>query len=53
MTFGNVTVCDECWERRNPGREPVRLVDPKRDVCAFCEKWTESGIRVRMEVRRA
>lgn len=42
-------ICDECWERRNPDRLPVRLMGSyrKEERCCFCLAQTKSGIYVR------
>jgi hypothetical protein len=38
-----------CFVDRNPGREPVRLREPEREVCVFCGQTTEDGIYVRVD----
>ena len=40
-------ICDACWSRREPDREPVRFRDPAEATCCFCGTATESGIYVR------
>lgn len=43
------SICTDCWEKKNPGREPVRLLneDAELDVCCFCSKPHSEGIYVR------
>lgn len=41
--------CEVCFVDRNPGREPVRLREPEREVCVFCGQTTEDGIYVRVD----
>ena len=42
-------LCRWCWERKNGEREPVHMIDPKAEVCAWCGNLTEAGIYVRMD----
>ena len=42
-------ICDECWEEREPGREPARLKPRVLDDCCFCGNMTRSGIYVRAD----
>ena len=42
------TMCDSCWEKKQPNREPVRLtISLKPLPCCFCGEPTQSGIFVR------
>lgn len=41
--------CDSCFAERNPGREPVRLMEPETEICCFCGQPTASGIYVRVD----
>ena len=41
------SICDTCWQRREPDREPIRLRDAKPETCCFCGAEHESGIYVR------
>lgn len=47
--FTNHSLCEDCWDARNPGRRAVRAIDdnPKRDTCCKCGRATGSGIFVR------
>ena len=40
-------ICDGCWIRREPSKEPVRLLEPESEQCCFCGSLTHSGIYVR------
>lgn len=42
-------ICDGCWQKRYPAREPSRIVEPFREaeVCSYCGHDTTSGIYVR------
>lgn len=42
----NHSICDDCWDKLNPGREPSRLFDGP-EVCCFCGETHNSGILVR------
>ena len=43
------SICDECWQKRNPDLEPYRLVGEYRhqDRCCYCSRVHGSGIYVR------
>lgn len=43
--------CEECWDRANPSRQPMRIVDPEPAPCCFCGTVTGSGIFVRHDPR--
>lgn len=56
MSEWNHSICNECWTAgfgiepgsgRSAPLTPVRLVDPKKEVCCFCGKEHQSGIYVR------
>jgi hypothetical protein len=38
--------CDSCWNKRELGREPVRLKEAREDICCLCGSMTASGIYV-------
>lgn len=44
-------ICAACWEQKNPGRPPVRLLSTvSHDLeatCCFCGKTNHDGIYVR------
>lgn len=42
-------MCDPCWAREGPDREPVRRIDPDLERCAWCGQSTRSGIYVRVD----
>lgn len=39
--------CDDCFDERTGGREPIRLQDAPEEICCFCGIATVSGIYVR------
>ncbi|HWF03419.1 MAG TPA: hypothetical protein VHA06_07020 [Candidatus Angelobacter sp.] len=45
------SICQQCWDRRNPGRQAVKMReeyrDEKADICCFCGKSHGSGISLR------
>lgn len=42
-------ICDDCWKRRFPERQPhrVRQIDNLADICCYCHIPTDSGIYFR------
>ena len=52
MTFHNVALCTDCWERRYG---PVAATHPARqdlgqeETCGDCQRPTRSGIYLRMD----
>jgi len=44
-------VCDDCWNRVQPDREPHRFVEDARqiEVCCYCAEFTLSGIYQRQD----
>lgn len=42
-------ICERCWLRRHPRRQPVRLADREEvlEQCSFCGEPTFAGIYVR------
>ena len=49
MSQWNHSLCDRCWERREPTRVPVRVTEPDIEYCCGCGVQHESGIYVRAE----
>lgn len=52
MAWRNISICDECWERKcsrngQEGRIPVRVVDAAKEQCGYCGLDNKSGIYVR------
>jgi hypothetical protein len=43
------SMCEDCWEGREPGREPCRVAGAPPETCCFCDKRHASGIYVRAE----
>lgn len=41
-------LCDSCWQERNPGREPFRMVSGESEQCCICGQDTGSGIYERI-----
>lgn len=46
-------ICDTCWVKREPDRNPVRVKEPEGpiEMCAFCGMPTGTGIYVRHDPR--
>ena len=44
-------ICDLCWAREEPGREPTRLLPHAREIekCCICGRDTLSGIYFRRD----
>jgi hypothetical protein len=50
MKFATVPICDACWLVEHAGAiEPVRLTEPKTEICYRCKRSTRSGVYVRRE----
>jgi hypothetical protein len=47
MSMWNHLLCDSCYEKEEPGRAPVRVLDPDPGRCCRCRKETSSGIYYR------
>lgn len=46
----NQPICRGDWDLLEPGgREPVKIVDPYPETCAWCGERTWSGIYVRRD----
>ena len=41
------SICDSCWNIKEPIREPVHIMHGEIEICCFCGKETRSGIYVR------
>lgn len=50
VMFRRMLVCEGCWFERNPGREPVWVVDGASLDCIACETPTYRGAYVRMRL---
>ena len=46
----NVSLCDICWVTLHQDREPVRVNDPRYEMCHKCKRSHRSGIYVRVEI---
>lgn len=42
-------MCNRCWYDTKPGREPVKVRDPKAERCCFCGRMTAYGVYVRRD----
>lgn len=40
-------ICEDCWNKRNPDRQAVKLIERGHMVCCFCGAHHASGIYVR------
>lgn len=43
----NQPICEACWEKRSPGRVPVRVPAADVETCGYCGRETRSGVYVR------
>ena len=41
--------CPECWDDRNPGRQPVVVKTREPEICCYCGGETSDGIFVRVD----
>jgi NADPH-dependent 7-cyano-7-deazaguanine reductase QueF len=46
------SICDECWEDRNPDRVSHKILNPTVEACCFCGKSHDSGIYIRYDPRQ-
>lgn len=49
MSLWNHYVCEECFKRLRPDREPVRVMDKETAPCCFCGNEHSSGIYYRSD----
>lgn len=42
-------ICERCYRRLHPHREPVRLTVPDREQCCMCGEGTADGIYDRLD----
>jgi hypothetical protein len=51
MSKWNHSMCQRCWDEKNPDREAVKIREEYRDetpeTCCFCGRLHGSGIYVR------
>jgi hypothetical protein len=40
-------ICVECWDKQQPGREPVTVLNGTEQTCCFCGQPTKAGIYIR------
>lgn len=43
------SICDRCWSRRNPEREPIRVDGTGWRACCFCGRPTSAEISLRAD----
>ena len=48
----NHAICEECWKKRKPGEEPVRIIGLVAELCCFCGNPTLDGIYVRQDPKK-
>lgn len=41
------SICDKCWNTKNPDRKPIRVIEAVEKKCCFCGVIHKSGIYVR------
>lgn len=44
-------ICSECYAKREPGREPVRVKNAEAECCCDCGGFTDEGIYYRVDPR--
>ena len=42
-------ICEECYRKKFPGREPMLLVNFEWDECCFCNEKNIDGIYIRCD----
>lgn len=42
-------ICYACWDKVEPDRKPVQLLNPQEEKCCRCGRPTESGIYYRAD----
>ena len=45
--------CFDCYAKRYPGRQPVRLKVAEKETCVDCGEETEDGIYIRVDPEHA
>lgn len=40
------SICPMCWDDQREG-EPLKIRNPKKEICCFCGEETQDGIYVR------
>jgi hypothetical protein len=43
------SICETCFQKEQPGQDPVRLKIPEPETCCFCGNLHESGIYYRKD----
>ena len=41
------SICPDCWNDKNPEREPIKFIEPEKETCCFCGEETTDGIYIR------
>lgn len=49
MSRWNHNICAACYAKREPGREPHRVIDPPSEQCCFCGQMNSDGIYYRAD----
>lgn len=44
--MNTVPICRPCFRERYPGKDPVRVIPSRVEVCHFCDQLTTLGIYV-------
>lgn len=39
--------CKRCWDKENPNREALEILDKEVEICCTCGERTASGIYIR------
>lgn len=43
------SICDLCYSKEQPGRDPIRLKEAELSTCCFCGELHDSGIYYRKD----
>lgn len=47
MSDWSHNICERCWRRQKPDREPVKIKYAPVENCCFCGNSTQAGIYTR------
>jgi len=45
-------ICEACWQKREPGRVPTKVIEAEPGHCCFCGERTMDGIWVREDPKK-
>ena len=53
LAYSTEAICDTCWYKRNPKRDPIRLRYLFPMECCYCKKINMSGIFAKVPITGA